>query len=614
MKTLLLVGFAVAAVAVGLGKDRTVTEAELRAASTNAIRRMQPSQATWYKVASCTSCHHQLVPEVTLALARERGVPVDETIARGNTSQALAFMKDLDRAVQGYYYIDPFYDGWTLVAAEAAGVAPNAATDVTAEALASRQFADGSWFSTDCRPPQAYGRFAATAVCARALELYLPEPLAAERTARVARAREWLVTSAPRTTEDRAYRLLGLAWTGTGSDVRQQAARQLLAEQREDGGWAALPGRESDAYSTGEALVALAEGARLAAADPAYQRGLRFLLRTQQSDGSWHVVSRLHPPAPVSPPYVESGFPYGHDQFISMMGTSWATAAMLRALPMRSPKRAAPPDAAPAERDAWIRTALAGSAEDLRKLLDAGLSPNAKTAGGTTALMMAARDVEKVRLLVDRGADVNARAATGFTPLMVAARYSGNAEVVRLLLERGARPNPDEGVAVTYDASALYLAVMAQDVEMVRALVDAGARLDRRMKVLGMIPISPAVFATVAGDAQTVEYLLGRGTSANELDPDEISLLAWAAIENRPDVVRVLLAHGADVNHVDSYGMTPLLYAASIDFGETAVVEQLVAAGADLTVKTREGLTALELARRYRHEPTARVLAARSSR
>jgi ankyrin repeat protein len=155
---------------------------------------------------------------------------------------------------------------------------------------------------------------------------------------------------------------------------------------------------------------------------------------------------------------------------------------------------------------------------------------------------------------------------------------------------------------------------MAQDVEMVRALVDAGARLDRRMKVLGMIPISPAVFATVAGDAQTVEYLLGHGTSANELDPDEISLLAWAAIENRPDVVRVLLAHGADVNHVDSYGMTPLLYAASIDFGETAVVEQLVAAGADLTVKTREGLTALELARRYRHEPTARVLAARSSR
>src|SRR5262249_17831980 len=152
-------------------------------------------------------------------------------------------------------------------------------------------------------------------------------------------------------------------------------------------------------------------------------------------------------------------------------------------------KRAAPLDAAPAERDAWIRTALAGSAEDLRKLLDAGLSPNAKTAGGTTALMLAARDLAKVRLLVDRGADVNARAATGFTPLMVAARYTGNSEVVRLLLERGAKPNTEDGVAVTYDASAFYMAVMAQDVETVRALVDAGARLDRRMKVLGQAPV-----------------------------------------------------------------------------------------------------------------------------
>jgi ankyrin repeat protein len=442
----------------------------------------------------------------------------------------------------------------------------------------------------------------------------MPEPLAAERTARVARARAWLLAAEPRTTEDRAYRLLGLTWTGASADVRQQAARALLAEQREDGGWSELPGRESDAYSTGEVLVALGEGAGLAATDSAYQRGLRFLVGTQQPDGSWHVASRLHPPAPVSPPYVETGFPYGHDQFVSMMGTNWATAAMLRALPAKAPKRTAPPDVAPAERDAWIDVALSGSADDLRKLLDAGLSPNAKTAGGTTALMLAARDVAKVRLLVERGADVNARAATGFTPLMVASRYKGNAEVVRLLLGRGARPNTDEGVAVTYDASAFYMAVMAQDVEMVRALVDAGARLDRRMKVLGQFALSPAVFATFAGDTPTVEYLLGHGTSPNELDPDEISLLGWAVIDNRADVVRVLLAKGADVNHVDSYGMTPLLYAASIDFGETAVVEQLVAAGADLTAKNREGLTALELARNYHHAPIAQLLAAKTVR
>src|SRR5262249_39296450 len=162
MKALLLVGFAIAAFVAGVEKEKPVPEAELRAASTKAIQRMQPSQATWSKVESCTSCHHQLLPEATLALARQRGVPVDETIAPSNASQAFAFLKALDRAVQGYYYVDPFFDGWTLVAAHTSGVEPNAATDVTAEAIASRQFADGSWFSTDCRPPQAYGRFAAT--------------------------------------------------------------------------------------------------------------------------------------------------------------------------------------------------------------------------------------------------------------------------------------------------------------------------------------------------------------------------------------------------------------------------------------------------------------------
>ena len=65
----------------------------------------------------------------------------------------------------------------------------------------------------------------------------------------------------------------------------------------------------------------------------------------------------------------------------------------------------------PAGVEPWVETMLFGSVADVRKLLDGGLSPNAATkSGGTTALMMAAPDVEKMRLLLDRGADVNARA------------------------------------------------------------------------------------------------------------------------------------------------------------------------------------------------------------
>ena len=49
---------------------------------------------------------------------------------------------------------------------------------------------------------------------------------------------------------------------------------------------------------------------------------------TQAADGSWHVASR----AVKSQPYFESGFPYGHDQWISSMGTGWASNALALAL------------------------------------------------------------------------------------------------------------------------------------------------------------------------------------------------------------------------------------------------------------------------------------------
>ena len=99
-------------------------------------------------------------------------------------------------------------------------------------------------------------------------------------------------------------------------------AAGLKATQQADGGWNSLDGRSSEAYSTGETLYALHEAGGIAVSEPAWRRGIDYLLRTQSADGSWHVVSRLHPPAPVSPPYFETGHPYGHDQFISAMGES----------------------------------------------------------------------------------------------------------------------------------------------------------------------------------------------------------------------------------------------------------------------------------------------------
>jgi hypothetical protein len=48
------------------------------------------------------------------------------------------------------------------------------------------------------------------------------------------------------------------------------------------------------------------------------------LIKTQLEDGSWYVKTRVIP----LQPFFESGFPYGHDQWISAAASNWAAMAL----------------------------------------------------------------------------------------------------------------------------------------------------------------------------------------------------------------------------------------------------------------------------------------------
>ena len=122
--------------------------------------------------------------------------------------------------------------------------------------------------------------------------------------------------------------MLGFAWTKVDKPAIRAAARALVARQRADGGWSQLPYLNSDAYATGQALVALAESGALTPLDPVYQRGVQFLLKSQLADGSWFVGSRA---IAIQPP-LDAGFPHGKDQFISAAATNWATQALIHAV------------------------------------------------------------------------------------------------------------------------------------------------------------------------------------------------------------------------------------------------------------------------------------------
>src|SRR5688500_17539838 len=120
--------------------------------------------------------------------------------------------------------------------------------------------------------------------------------------------------------------LLGLHWANANASLQETRVQGLKGLQRPDGGWSQTPHLPSDAYATGQVLYTLRE-LGVPAADAALQRGVEFLVKTQRDDGSWYVPSR----AMKIQPYFESGFPYGHDQWISSAATAWAAMGLAAA-------------------------------------------------------------------------------------------------------------------------------------------------------------------------------------------------------------------------------------------------------------------------------------------
>ncbi len=589
-----------------------LSEGDARAAATKAIVLLQQSVATWESKRSCASCHHQHLPLALLRTARQRGVPFDVEAATRTATRLADPAANLDFAVQAVMQIDPTLDsGSWLNSLSDIGVKPTLATQVFARRILNRQLPDGHWGTIDTRPPQSYSVVTATAVAVRAIQDYLPASMDADRRAATDRARRWLQAVVPVDTEDRSLQLLGLSWAGASPQALEPLVRALVAAQRPDGGWAQLPRLGSDAYATGQVLVAL-QRAGLEAGHPSVRRGLAHLLSQQRADGSWLVETRLHEQDLVSPPYFETGFPHGLHQIISAMGTTWAAMALLESLPVRAPGVTVL-DGLPIDTSAeqpWMRTALFGTPAELGRLLDQGLNANSRTPAGTTVLMMAAHDADKVTRLLGRGADVAALSDARHNALMVSANHVGSLAAMRLLLDKGASPDepPAPAGSLKHFSPMLY-AIWSGETAKVTLLAERGAKLPRRVSLLGgEVPVSPLELAIFQRDLAMVTWLIGHGADVNELTEAGAPPLTYAALTNDVRVVKALLAGGADVNLMDQSGETALMHAAMVDYGDTNVIDALLAAGARREVTSPDKRTALELARQYGHTDHARKL------
>jgi len=298
-----------------------------REAVSRSVGLIQASTSKFFQVGGCVGCHHQMLGGMLVGQAQDRGLAIDTALAASQMKTAVTITQPareslLLRVPGGGA---PMVNALFLVSLGAQKYPADALTDALVHDLAGLQQTDGAWHGMASRPPMEYSKITETAYAMRAIQLYGSEGRKAEWESRVNKGRSWLGGVTPGTTEESALQLLGLHWADVKPAELSQKGKMLLRQQKADGGWSQRGEFASDAYATGQALYALHEAGVLSSKDEAFQKGRRYLLSTQAEDGSWLVRSR----SMKFQPYFESGFPYGHEQWISIAATAWASMALL---------------------------------------------------------------------------------------------------------------------------------------------------------------------------------------------------------------------------------------------------------------------------------------------
>lgn len=279
----------------------------------------------------CASCHHNTLTAMATELARQKDIPVIDSL---NVSNVRAMENDVIGAgnpnlINQFLPVN-FAMPYVLLGLEAEKYPANMHTDIAVDYIMSQAKPDGSFLTESGRVPLETGDVHLTAMAIRAIQLYASAAKKQHVAELVTKTKQWLEKQNPSQQQELSFQLLGMQWCASDKDHKMKVAQKLISMQNADGGWSQLPTLKSDAYATGQVLYALFESGITKAEDAVYQKGMDYLLKTQDDKGAWEVTTRSFP----IQPFVDSQFPpYNQDQFLSAAGSNWAVMALMNALP-----------------------------------------------------------------------------------------------------------------------------------------------------------------------------------------------------------------------------------------------------------------------------------------
>jgi ankyrin repeat protein len=251
---------------------------------------------------------------------------------------------------------------------------------------------------------------------------------------------------------------------------------------------------------------------------------------------------------------------------------------------------------------------------------------NARSKNGATALMFAARgDADSTRTLLVAGADPNVQIPDWGGTALIIASTMGKTDVVQVLLDKGADPN----IRDTNSFTALHAAVRDSDygadqgqktaaLATVKVLLkhgaDPNARLHqekptvRALNEVSFEGATPVALAAEVNSLDVIKALVAGGANPNiatEKGTTPLILAAGGATdEQRPrsaeeralavQTARFLVEHGADVNAAGDFGWTAIHVAAYQGLND--VIEYLTSKGGKLNTKDELGQTPLSIA------------------